>query len=63
MERLGGIALSVAAALREMVKALASHFGPIRVENSTAQLSARTQKRTESLTEFGHGVKKLAKLS
>ena len=57
--RLGGTALSVMVVVRdlmyeEMVEALASHFDLCHFENSTAQLSARTQKRRESLTEFGY---------
>ena len=60
------MALSVAAALidptyKEMVEALASHLCPRHVENSTTQLSARKQKWMESLTEFGHAVRKQAK--
>ena len=59
------MALTMTAALREptckeMVEAVASHFGPKHVENSKAQLSASTQKKTESLTKFGHAVRKLA---
>ena len=38
-----------------------SHFGPGHVENSITQLFDRTQKRMESLIEFRHAVRKLAK--
>ena len=64
--KLGGTTLFVAAMLtdpthEEMVKALSSHFGPWHLESSTAQLSTRSQKRMESLTEFGRNVRDLAK--
>ena len=44
-----------------IMEVLSSHFSPQPVKNSTSQLSARAQKRTESHTEFGHIVRKLAK--
>ena len=64
--RLGQMALSMAAThpdstYEETVEVLAIHFGPHHVENSTTQVSAHTQKCSETLTEFSHAILKPAK--